>query len=290
MGAGDGRPGLTLETDGCRARIDLEQGGRLASLQLSGWELLPGQGADTIHWGSYVVAPWTGRLRGGRFAHAGRTYEMPLNAPPHALHGLVFDRPWAVLGDRSSPDQVALGVELERPWPWRGRVVHSLRLLPDRLESRLELLADETMPAAMGWHPWFLTSLEGPGGRVLGPLELDVQPSLMYANDADGLPTGELVAPRPRPWDDCFIDMAHPPRLRWPARPDALGGLGWSGAGLQLEIDSDCPCWIVYDREPQAVAVEPWTAPPNSLNLPSPRLVTPDEPLVASMTWRWRTI
>lgn len=268
-----------LEVEGCRVRIDLERGGRLASLQVFGWELVPGQGVDSIHWGSYVVAPWTGRLRRGCFAHEGRTFEMPLNAPPHALHGLVMDRPWGVLDDRL-PHQVSLGIELGPPWPWRGRLVHSLHLRPDGLDSRLELLADEPMPAAMGWHPWFLTRPEAPDGRRLGPLELDVQPGLMFENDSEGLPSGELVPPGPRPWDDCFVQLVRPPRLRW--RGEAAGT-------LELAIRSDCPCWIVYDREPQAVAVEPWTAPPDSLNLPSPTIVTPETPLVATMTWHWRT-
>ncbi len=243
-------------------------------------ELVPGQGVDTIHWGSYVVAPWTGRLRHGRFSHAGRTFEMPLNAPPHALHGLVMDRRWDVLDDHD-PGRVSLGIELGAPWPWRGRLVHSMRLARDGLESRLQLLAYEPMPAAMGWHPWFLSRPEGADGRRLGPLELDVRPGLMYENDAEGLPTGELVPPGPGPWDDCFVQMAASPRLRWQHE---------SGGGLELVIDSDCPCWIADDREPQAVAVEPWTAPPDSLNLPSPTVVTPDRPLVATMTWRWHFV
>ena len=95
----------------------------------------------------------------------------------------------------------------------------------------------------------------------------------MYANDAEGLPTGELVHPAPRPWDYCFVELAAAPRLRW--------------GGLDVTMESDCPCWIVYDREPQAVAVEPWTAPPNSLNMPYATIVEPGRPLVATMTWRW---
>jgi galactose mutarotase-like enzyme len=55
-----------------------------------------------------------------------------------------------------------------------------------------------------------------------------------------------------------------------------------------LTIESDCTHWVIYEEEPQAICVEPWTAAPNSLNMPSPRIATPGEPLVAEMTWRWR--
>ena len=213
-----------LEADGCRAVIDLENGGRLASLVVDGWELLATEGKDVWHWGSFVLAPWTGRLRHGRFGWEGRDYQMPLTLPPHALHGLVVDRPWHLLGPG------VVGVELEDPGPWRGRIVHSVRLTPDRFESRLELQADEPMPAAVGWHPWLPTTLTGSGGRQMGPLELTVEPGLMYANDEEGLPSGELVKPVPRPWDYCFVDLAGPPRMRWS---------GEDGAGLELIVESD---------------------------------------------------
>lgn len=265
---------LVLEAGGQRATIDLVHGGRLSSLVVEGYELLPADGADVYHWGSFVLAPWTGRLRAGRFDFAGRSYRMPLTAPPHAIHGLVVETDWQVVG----PD--TLSVELRDPWPFAGRVVHSIRLEHDRLVSRLELLADEAMPASIGWHPWFLRELDGPAGR-LGPVQLEVTPGRMYELGPDGLPTGKIVAPKPHPWDDCFIDLADPPRLRWPG-PD--------GAGLELTVQSDCPCWVLYDMEPQAICVEPWTSPPDSLNLPATRVVPAGGSLVASMVWRWRLL
>jgi aldose 1-epimerase len=257
-----------LEADGCRAGIDLEHGGRLASLVVDGWELVERSGRDWIRWGSYVLAPWTGRLRNGVLEWAGQRHEFERNLPPHALHGLVADRPWTPL------DASTLAIELPEPWPWRGRVVHRMLLEPGTMSFRLELHADEPMPAAMGWHPWFPTTIDGPSGRRAGPVDLDVRPGRMYADDPDGVPSGELVAPTPRPWDHCFTGLAGPPRLRWGA--------------IELTLESDCPCWVVYDREPQAVAVEPWTGPPNSLNMPGPTVVEPGAPLVATMAWRWR--
>jgi galactose mutarotase-like enzyme len=81
------------------------------------------------------------------------------------------------------------------------------------------------------------------------------------------------------PWDYCFVDLATPPRLSWQG----------SKTGFELRVESDCPCWVIYNEEPQAICVEPWTAPPNSLNLPSPTVVDPAAPLCANMTWHWQT-
>ena len=92
---------------------------------------------------------------------------------------------------------------------------------------------------------------------------------------AAGLPSGELTKPAPRPWDYCFRELSADPGVRWPGE-------------LDLTVSSDCEDWVFYDKEDEAVCIEPWTAPPNSLKMPNPRIVTPDAPLVAMMTWTWR--
>lgn len=263
---------MHLESPGCRAVVDPEQGGRLTSLVVDGRELIVDHGSDVFHWGSFPMAPWVGRLRNGRLVFQGQTFELPLNAPPHALHGLVTSIPWHEVG----PGVVA--VELPEPWPWRGRVKQSMALGLDRLDFRLELDADEPMPAALGWHPWFRTHVDGPAGDLVAPIELEVTPGRMYENDAEGLPNGALVVPVPRPWDYCFTDLAGPPVVRWPGF-------------LELTVESTCLNWVFYvGKEPQGLCVEPWTAPPNSLNMPSPSVVVPGAPLVATMTWRWRRL
>jgi hypothetical protein len=95
----------------------------------------------------------------------------------------------------------------------------------------------------------------------------------MWANDATGLPSGELTAPLPRSWDYCFRDLLADPVVRWPDE-------------LELTVSSGCKDWVIYDVEDAGICVEPWTAPPNSLNMPNQRLVTPDAPLVAIVRMR----
>jgi aldose 1-epimerase len=99
----------------------------------------------------------------------------------------------------------------------------------------------------------------------------------MYGNDETGLPSGELVPPPDLPWDYAFVDLTEPPRATWPGF-------------LELTVESSCPIYVLYDWEPQGICIEPWTAPPNSLNMPGQAIVRPGEPLVATMTWRWRRL
>jgi len=262
---------MQLERDGHRVRFDPAAGGRVASVEVHGWELLAQEKLDLFHWGNFVIAPWVGRLRDGVLHFAGAEHRFPINAPPHAVHGLVTQQEWRVVGPG------VLTIDFGDPWPWRGRLTQEVELHADRLEHRLTLEAHEPMPAAMGWHPWFPREITGPHGATAGPIEIDVEPGLVYAHDADGIPSGDLVPPPPRPWDYCFRDLAAAPRVRWPG-------------ALEIEIESDCSHWVIYDEDPKAICVEPWTAPPNSLNMPSPRIVVPGEPLSAKMTWRWRLL
>ena len=91
-----------------------------------------------------------------------------------------------------------------------------------------------------------------------------------------GIATDQTVTPGPGPWDDCFLDLRRPPVVRWPGF-------------LELTIESDCPAWVVYTALPDAICVEPQTAPPNAVNT-DPTVVRPGHPLVAEMTWRWRSL
>ena len=261
---------LHLETEGARTDIDLSAGGRLASFVLDGRELLVTADPSTFNWGCYAMVPFAGRLRDGRFPYAGRTWQMPLNMPPHAMHGFVLDRTWRQV------DDATIEVDLDAPWPFAGRVVHRFDLRPGRLAFRLELHAEESMPAALGWHPWFArrpvaADADAPPS---GDLELEFEPGAMYDRDADGIPSGRLIPPKPRPWDDCFADVRRPPVLRWPGF-------------LELTVESDLRAWVVYDEPAHAICVEPETAAPDSLNR-APDIVEPGRPLVAEMTWRWR--
>jgi aldose 1-epimerase len=258
---------MKLAADGCVAIFEPADGGRLVSFQVGDRELLVAHGKDVFHFGSFVIAPWVGRLRDARLNFGGVQRQFAANAGPHALHGLVTDRPWQVSGDGE------LSIELGEPWPWPCRIVQRAELGKGRATFRIEVHAREAMPAAVGWHPWFVRRLAGTPASAA--LELDAQPRRMWANDAAGLPTGELTAAAPRPWDYCFRDLPAAPVVRWPGE-------------LELTVGSDCEDWVIYDMEEAGICVEPWTGPPNSLNMPTPRIVTPDAPLTASMTWTWR--
>ena len=257
---------LRLSAAGVEAVVDLAAGGRIASLRVDGHELLRTAGASPIEWGSFPMAPFAGRVRDAMFTFGGEAWRLPATMPPHAIHGTVLDRRWHLVGAGT------ISSELGPDWPFAGGVVQRFELAADHLTCRLELHADEAMPASIGWHPWFLRRPPG----VPGELELDLDAGAMYAKDAAGITTTHLVSPSPGPWDDCFTNLRRPPVLRWPGF-------------LELTVESDRVDWVVFTAPRDALCVEPQSAPPDALNT-GPAIVQPGRPLVAEMTWRWRSL
>lgn len=273
-----------------RAVIDVERGGRLASLAIDGRELLvqPPNAVDrSIRWGLFLMAPWPGRLAGGRLAWDGRTIELRRHHGRNAIHGVVFDRPWQV--HRRTVDTCELSIAFDpRGWPFHGRVRQRLALRLDRLELEAEIEADEPMPGAIGWHPWFRRNLasDSDGVRVRlvadGVLErrsmLPTGRILPVSGVAD-LRAGPVLGQRRL--DDAFVGLREAPEIEWPE------------LRLTLEIGPRLSVVTVY-TPPEAFCIEPQTAWPNALGLVADAasragavVVEPGRPLLARWSMRW---
>jgi aldose 1-epimerase len=255
---------LVLEAPDVRLTVSPADGGRMASLVVRGHELLVTSGYGPIMWGSYPFAPFAGRIRDGRFTFDGLDVALPINMPPHAIHGTVFERAWQVDG----PD--ALSIDLGPVWPFRGRVTQRFAVRADGLAVTLTLEAEDRMPATIGWHPWFVRRLAGSESDV----ELRFEAGGMYERGGDGMPTGLLVAPGAPPWDDCFVDVRSAPRLTWPDR-------------LALELRSSADHWVVYTELDHALCVEPQTGPPDDVHLGPRMILDPGDALEIGMEWTW---
>ncbi|MEU7010611.1 aldose 1-epimerase [Streptomyces sp. NPDC046332] len=250
--------------------INPDNGCRIESLRIGGTELLR-QGE---RYGCFPMVPWCGRIELGQFRNGGVKHQMPLNSPPHAIHGTGRDSVWkpartADDGGRSA----AFTYELGDPWPYAGRVTQTFDLTEEGLTLQLgvETLAD-SFPAQAGWHPWFNRSLDGGA-----PVRIDFTADWQEERGEDHLPTGRRIGLTPGPWDDCFgmsggVDVT----LTWPEQ-------------LELKVTSRSEWVVIYDEQEAAVCVEPQSGPPNGLNT-LPQYVTPIEPLEIAATFAWRRL
>jgi aldose 1-epimerase len=264
--AGDAEVSV-LPADGCR----------VGSLRLAGTELLrSGQDAEAraggvFATGSFAMVPWAGRVDRGRWRNGQVDHRLPIDMPPHAIHGTGVRTAWS-LASAPTSDTAAFYYDLTDPWPYAGRVTQLFELTPESLRTTLSVeTAADSFPAQVGWHPWFRKRLrpDGPEAR------LDFAPAWQEQRGDDHLPTGRRIDPLPGPRDDCF------------GLPDGVAAtLVWEGE-LSLEITADVDWLVVYDEQRDAICVEPQSGPPNGLNT-APRLVTRVDPLEASTTWSWR--
>ncbi|MFJ6798351.1 aldose 1-epimerase [Streptomyces sp. NPDC091268] len=257
-----------LSAGGAELTIDQENGCRIGSLRIDGTELLR-QGPK---YGSFPMVPWCGRTRNGQFQDGATLHQLPVNHPPHAMHGFGRDAAWRRA--RATATEAVFTFELDDPWPYRGTVTQVFELGENALTLTMGVETyEDSFPAQAGWHPWFRRNL-GLGGE---DVRIDFQAGWQEERGEDHLPTGKRIDPRPGPWDDCF------------GMPDGVDvRLTWPGA-LEVDVTSRSEWVVVYDEEPQAVCVEPQSGPPNGLNT-LPRLVTPVNPLEISTTWTWRRL
>lgn len=257
---------LTLGAGPATVTVHLDAGARIGQITVSGRRLLvdvPADAPPDTGWGSFPMAPWAGRIRGGNYRFDGVERRLTINhrdgddpQQAHAIHGLVFDRSWEIVD--ASDTSCTCTCPLD--WEFAGRAVQRIDLSPDRVELSLTVESDgATFPAEVGWHPWF----RKPDG-------IGFAPRAMYRRDRHGLPTGELVEPAPGPWDDCFV----------------ADGPVTVGAPVDALVASDCDHWVVFDEPVHATCVEPQSGPPDAFNLGA-HVVTPDRPLRRTMTVAW---
>ncbi len=249
---------MELAAGDTEATVSPERGGRVSSLRVAGRELLvqPEEvDGDVTLWGLYPMVPWAGRVRDGRFTFEGEVRQLPVDAPPHALHGVGYRSAW----DEVGPGHLRLVLD----WPLGGTAEQRFELTSEALRLTMQVTADQPMPIVAGWHPCFR------GGPVLS-----FPAKAMWRRDGAGIPTGELAPVPPRPWDDAFaVDGV--PVLRWSDGPVVV-------------LRSSCSTWVVYDEDPRAICVEPQTDAPDAFNR-RPQVLAPGEALHLELVVDWST-
>lgn len=108
-----------------------ENGCRIASLKVAGTELLR-QGE---RYGCFPMVPWCGRTDRGRFLNGATRHRLPLNSPPHAIHGTGRDTAWRTA--RTGETEAAFTYDLAEPWPYPGRVTQTFELTDAALTLNL---------------------------------------------------------------------------------------------------------------------------------------------------------
>jgi aldose 1-epimerase len=209
--------------------------------------------------GCYPLLPYSNRVGFRRFDWLGRTHTLAANFDdnPHAVHGLAWQRPWAVVTATATQAELALHHTPDADWPYAFAARQSFELSPEGLTLRLAFtnLADHPQPAGLGWHPYFHK-------RSQSRMDIDVQSR--WLSDAVGLPTHtEIQAGIHAPlaelgYDHCFAGFQGAARIQ--------------DERLDIALTSDLSWLVIYtpDNKPY-FCVEPVSHVSNAIQMADPQ-------------------
>ncbi len=201
----------------------------------------PGRAGDAA---SFPLVPWSNRISGPSLIWDGIEHPLQVtSAGSTASHGVGRYVPWEVVEADAAHVTLALDSrtipDANFPWDFTSRFTYTLEGDRFRVTMAMTNVSDETFPAGLGHHPYFVRSLgtsEQPRG---GEVELQVRCDAAYEL-VDSLPTGpagDLPARadfRARHAlgstvvDDCLTDRTDP----------TVATITWPRA-LQLDMEAD---------------------------------------------------
>jgi galactose mutarotase-like enzyme len=288
-----GVPAVTATAGELSATFLPDLGFTGVSLRYRGHELLalPG-GLPALRAGSTLglplLAPWANRLGSRRYRAAGVAVDLhglPLRTDEHGLpiHGLLVGRPgWRVdrQTTRGGTARVQASIDVDAPafpFPHRIEVAAAARDARLSVSTTIVPTGRRRVPVAFGWHPYL--RLPGPP-RSHWRLRLPARTHLLL--DGRGLPTGattpepgEAEPIRRRTFDDLYrLHSDH----RLALETD-------DGTAVTVRLDAGYPyaqVWVPAGRP--FAALEPMTAPTNSLAEGMTPLVRPGDRFTATFT------
>lgn len=254
---------VELASDDLVVQILPELGGRVHRVTYRGFDLLrtptrvEDSFTDPFLWSGFVMAPWVNRVPGAAFDWRGRLVTLPSNfADGSAIHGQVSASPWADCEDGS------WGIEPRSAgFPYPYAVAARAEIEASRFSYSLTLrnTGPETMPAGLGWHPWF-TSDDA-------TLEVRCWPTLVYEEGQDHIPVGE---PRSVDERDPRFSVGFVPAWGYHS---ALTGLEqprvelhWPRQGITADLafsEGANHLMIYADEDLDAIAIEPQSHAPD---------------------------
>jgi aldose 1-epimerase len=242
---------------------------------------------DVYGMAAFPLVPYSNRIREGRFAFRGREVRLPLNCPPlpHSIHGHGWQAGWHPV----AVDAAQAELEYRHPadtWPWAYRARQRFTLSAARLTVDLILTneGEATMPAGLGWHPYFgRTPRATLGAEVTG----------LWLTDREVMPTA-LAAPPPGSdpargihpdavvLDHCFTGWSRRVVVEWPERE----------ARLAMTAESPLDFLVLYTPAGESFfCAEPVSHVTDAFNLAAAgradtglRTLDPGESLAATIT------
>lgn len=258
-------------------------------------------GASSVHhlaespmmFGNPILFPFPNRIKGGRFSFDGVEVNLPVNeaGADNAIHGLVFDRPWKMVGAGSDGEEGAWvtcrfasedHADVSQVFPFPFVIEYTYRLKDGAIhnETVVENVGKDRMPMGFGLHPWFPAPLET--GEVQDPqarsrLRLEAPVSRIWELK-DLIPTGTVKPAEPgrdlsvgivlgdQEFDDVYAGLNEgldPEEMSESTYTDPA-----AGRSIVVTADSGFRELVVYaPRDRGVICIEPYTCATDAFNL-----------------------
>jgi aldose 1-epimerase len=231
-----------------------------------------------------VLFPFPNRIAGGRFPFQGKTYTLPVNNGPNAIHGFAISAPWDVVGPSTDGGAAVLtgryqisvnSPEMRAHWPTDAALQIRYALAGRRLTMTVTVTnptADD-LPYGFGIHPYFRCPFRP--GDDQAKTRVTIPASTYWVLD-NFIPTGER-----RPVDD-RLDFRKGKPMKGLKLDDVLSGLAFEGdhcvcrledlerrAEFRLSVDRNTRELVVYTPpgDGGVLAIEPYTQATDAINL-----------------------
>jgi aldose 1-epimerase len=268
----------TLQNDFWRLTIEPRLGASPVALEFrvnDAWEpvmrptapeLLSGDSSSPFS--SYTLAPYSNRIRDGRFVFQGKEYTLrPNNAKGETIHGDIRNRAFKVTRNTSSLvchlDSTDFS-DANFPFPYTVTVTYALE--DARFVTRIELknVGESAMPAGFGFHPYFVRRFN----QSVSDPTIQFTATGYYVTDEKTIPvTG--AEPLTEHLDFSSAKDAYAVPLDtvyngW----NGVAALSWETHRLELRASEVFTHFVAFNGAPDAtIAMEPVTHATDGFNL-----------------------
>jgi aldose 1-epimerase len=258
------------------------------------WRPWDGATPDLYQLASFDMVPWSNRISGGGFTHAGRFHAMRPNrkGEPYPIHGDGWLQPWQIsqqAADTLVMTLVSYGFDGN---PYDYEAVQTFRLVEGGLDQQVQVLhlGLTPLPYGLGVHPWFPRT---PQTRITAPVEG------VWLCAEDPMPVAHTTT-FPAGWDLNKGAPANGPLIDngytgWGGK----AGIAWPELGLQVTArmpdfarDGGAAqhfCLVYRPPQGSAFCFEPITQPIDAFHLPGRpglRVLGPGEQFSLNIQWR----
>ena len=244
---------------------------------------------------SFPLVPWSNRISGGGFEHAGSFHPILPNrlGEPYPIHGDGWLQPWRLQQRAIDTVEMVLKSDRFQGNPYQYSASQRFVLREDGMDQTLSVTHTGTLPLpyGLGQHPRFVRTPQSwlqatvNGVWLSGADPLPTEHSAVFADDWDlsaGIGTrGSFV-------DNAFTGWSGTGRIVWPER--ALE-LTMSVPDVQARGHQDGYCLLYRPAEGAGFCFEPVSHPIDAFHAPGqPGLVVlaPQQSLSLHVEWRLR--